>query len=29
MMEAFEYYNLLRQLNVKQRLIFDDVVHRK
>jgi hypothetical protein len=28
-MEEFEYYNLFRKLNVKQRLIFDDVVHQK
>jgi hypothetical protein len=29
MMEEFEYCNLLRQLNEEQRLIFDDVMHRK
>ncbi len=29
MMEKFEYCNLLKQLNEKQRLIFDDVMHRK
>jgi hypothetical protein len=29
MMEEFEYRNLLRQLNEKHRLIFDDVMHKK
>jgi hypothetical protein len=29
MMEKFEYHNLLRQLNEEQRLILDDVMHRK
>jgi hypothetical protein len=29
MMEEFEYYSLLRQLNEVQRLIFDDVLHIK
>jgi hypothetical protein len=29
MMEEFEYLGLLRQLNEEQRLIFDDVMHRK
>jgi len=29
MMEEFEYCNLLRQLNEEQRLIFDDVMHKK
>jgi hypothetical protein len=29
MMEEFEYCNLFRQLNEEQRLIFDDVMHRK
>jgi hypothetical protein len=29
MMEEFEYCSLLRQLNEEQRLIFDDVMHRK
>ncbi len=29
MMEEFEYCILLRQLNEEQRLIFDDVMHRK
>jgi hypothetical protein len=29
MMEEFEYCTLLRQLNEEQRLIFDDVMHRK
>jgi hypothetical protein len=29
MMEDFEYPSLLRQLNEEQRLIFDDVMHRK
>ncbi len=29
MMEEFEYRNLLKQLNKEQRLIFDDVMHRK
>jgi hypothetical protein len=29
MMEEFEYCILFRQLNEKQRLIFDDVMHRK
>jgi hypothetical protein len=29
MMEEFEYYSLLKQLNEEQRLIFDDVMHRK
>jgi hypothetical protein len=29
MMEGFEYYSLLRQLNEEQILIFDDVMHRK
>jgi hypothetical protein len=27
MMEEFEYHSLLKQLNEKQRLIFDDVMH--
>ncbi len=27
--EEFEYFSLFRQLNEKQRLIFDDVMHRK
>jgi len=29
MMEEFEYCGLLKQLNEEQRLIFDDVMHRK
>jgi hypothetical protein len=29
MMEEFEYRNLFKQLNEEQRLIFDDVMHRK
>ncbi len=29
MMEEFEYCNLLKQLNEKQRLIFDDVMYKK
>jgi hypothetical protein len=29
MMEEFEYHSLLRQLNEEQRLIFDDVMHKK
>ncbi len=29
MMEEFEYHNLLRQLNKEQRLVLDDVMHRK
>jgi len=29
MMENFEYHSLLRQLNEEQRLILDDVMHRK
>jgi hypothetical protein len=29
MMEIFEYHSLLKQLNEKKRLIFDDVMHRK
>jgi hypothetical protein len=29
MMEEFEYHSLLKQLNEKQKLIFDDVMHRK
>jgi hypothetical protein len=29
MMEEYEYHSLLKQLNEKQRLIFDDVMHRK
>jgi hypothetical protein len=29
MMEKFEYCSLLKQLNDEQRLIFDDVMHRK
>jgi hypothetical protein len=29
MMEEFEYHSLLKQLNEIQRLIFDDVMHRK
>jgi len=29
MMEEFEYLGLLRQLNEEQRLIFDDVMHKK
>ncbi len=29
MMENFEYRILLRQLNEEQRLIFEDVMHRK
>jgi hypothetical protein len=29
MMEEFEYCSLLKQLNEEQRLIFDDVMHRK
>jgi hypothetical protein len=29
MMEKIEYCSLLRQLNEEQRLIFDDVMHRK
>jgi hypothetical protein len=29
MMEEFEYHSLLKQLNEKQRLIFDDVMHIK
>jgi hypothetical protein len=29
MMEEFEYCSLLKQLNEKQRLKFDDVMHRK
>jgi hypothetical protein len=29
MMEEFEYHNLLIQLNEEQRLIFDDIMHRK
>ncbi len=29
MMEIFEYHNLLKQLNEKKGLIFDDVMHRK
>jgi hypothetical protein len=28
-MEEFEYRSLLEQLNEEQRLIFDDVMHRK
>jgi hypothetical protein len=28
-METFEYHGLLRQLNGEQRLIFEDVMHRK
>jgi hypothetical protein len=28
-MEKFEYHNLLKKLNEEQRLIFDDVMHRK
>jgi len=27
--EEFEYFSLFGQLNEKQRLIFDDVMHRK
>jgi hypothetical protein len=29
MLKEFEYHGLLRQLNEKQRLMFDDVMHRK
>jgi len=29
MMEEFEYRNLLKQLNEEQKLIFNDVMHRK
>jgi hypothetical protein len=29
MMEEFEYHSVLKQFNEKQRLIFDDVIHRK
>ncbi len=29
MMEKFEYHSLLKQLNEKKRLIFDDVMHKK
>jgi hypothetical protein len=29
MMEKFEYHSLFRQLNEEQRLIFDDIMHRK
>ncbi len=29
MMEEFEYCGLLKQLNEEQRLIFDDVMHKK
>jgi hypothetical protein len=29
MMEEFEYCSLLKQLNEEQKLIFDDVMHRK
>jgi len=28
-MEEFEYHNLFKQLNEEQRLIFDDIMHRK
>ncbi len=28
-MEEFEYFSLFRQLNEEQRLIFNDVMHRK
>jgi hypothetical protein len=28
-MEEFEYHSLFKQLNEEQRLIFDDVMHRK
>jgi len=29
MMEEFDYHGLFKQLNEEQRLIFDDVMHRK
>jgi hypothetical protein len=29
MMEEFEYRNSFKQLNEEQRLIFDDVMHKK
>jgi hypothetical protein len=29
MMEEFEYHSLFRQLNKEQRLMFDDVMHKK
>ncbi len=29
MMEKFEYFSLLKQLNEKQRLMFDVMMHRK
>jgi hypothetical protein len=29
MMEKFEYRSLFRQLNEEQRLIFNDIMHRK
>jgi hypothetical protein len=29
MMEKFEYHSVLNQLNEEQRLIFNDVMHRK
>ncbi len=29
MMEEFEYLGLLKQVNEEQRLIFDDVMHKK
>jgi hypothetical protein len=29
MMKEFEYFSLFRQLNEKQRLIFDDIIYRK
>jgi hypothetical protein len=29
MMKEFEYCSLLKQLNGEQRLIFDDIIHRK
>jgi hypothetical protein len=29
MMEEFEYHGLLRQLNEEQKVIFNDVMHKK
>jgi hypothetical protein len=29
MIEEFEYYSLLKKLNEKKRLIFDDDMHKK
>jgi hypothetical protein len=29
MMNLFEYYNVIKQLNDEKRLIFDDIMYRK